>query len=370
MIKVPFVDLRAINGEVEEELRSVFERVLQASSFILGPEVENFEAEFATYTGTEHCVAVCNGTAALHLALLALGVSAGDEVITASHTFMSSAEAVTAVGARPVFVDIDPVSYNMDPSLLEAAVTSKTRAIMPVHLYGQTADLDPIFAIAEKHGIPVLEDACQAHGARYKERRAGSLGRAGCFSFFPGKNLGALGEGGAIVTNDAGLARHVRMLRAHGSPRKYMHDFPGFNMRMEGLQGGFLSVKLKHLDRWNDERRAAASQYHEALSDSGFTLPVEMAYGHHVYHLYVVQSENRDGLRERLAAEGIETGIHYPTPLHMQKAYRDLGYREGDFPVTESVASRILSLPIYPGIPAEAVGRVSAALMDFARAAV
>jgi len=363
-MKVPFVDLKSLHTEISGELHEVFSRVLSNASFILGPEVEKFEREFAAYCGTAHCVAVNTGTAAIHLALACMGIGPGDEVITVAHTFIATAEGISAVGATPVFVDIDPITYCMAPDKIEAAITEKTRAIMPVHIYGQAADMDAISAVAKRHGIPVVEDACQAHGAEYKGRRAGSLGLAGCFSFYPGKNLGALGEGGALTTDDAELARKARMFRDHGSPRKYEHDFPGHNLRMEGLQGGMLSVKLKHLDRWNDQRREAAIQYAEVLAGSSLVLPVEAESRKHVYHLYVVQVDDRDDLRRQLAEAGVESGIHYPIPLHLQKAYRHLGYREGDFPVTESVKDRILSLPMYPGISAEAIEQVAAELHE------
>lgn len=363
-MKVPFVDLRSMHMEIKDELQEVFDRVLSNSSFVLGPEVQRFEQEFADYVGTSHCVAVNTGTAALHLALAALEIGPGDEVITVAHTFIATAEAISAVGARPVFIDIDPVSFTMDPALLEAAITSKTRAIIPVDLYGQIADMDRIQEIADRHGIPVIEDACQAHGAEYKGRKAGSFGIAGCFSFYPGKNLGACGEGGAVTTNDAELARKIRLWRDHGSSKRYEHVFPGLNMRMEGLQGGFLAVKLKYLDRWNDERRAAAAAYDAALAETDLVTPVEMPYNRHVYHLYVVQSEKRDQLREQLAEAGIESGLHYPTPLHLQEAYRSLGYKQGDFPVTEGVKDRILSLPMYPGIQSDAIARVVSELKE------
>ncbi len=362
---VPFVDLKSLHREIEDELQQVFCRVLNSSAFVLGPEVKQFEKEFAEYTGTAHCVAVNTGTAALHLVLASLGVGPGDEVITVPHTFIATAEAISAVGARPVFVDIDETSFTMDPKLLEAVITTRTRAIIPVHLYGQTADMDPILEIANRHDIPVIEDACQAHGAEYKGRKAGSLGIAGCFSFYPGKNLGACGEGGAVTTNDAALARRIEMWRDHGSTKKYEHAFPGLNLRMEGLQGGILSVKLKYLDRWNSQRREAAAQYAEILADStGITLPTEMADCHHVYHLYVIQADNREQLREQLTSAGIESGLHYPIPLHLQEAYRCLNYQRGDFPVSERVASRILSLPMYPGISTDAVERVASELLE------
>jgi dTDP-4-amino-4,6-dideoxygalactose transaminase len=363
-MKIPFVDLKSLHVEIKDDLREVFDRVLDNSTFVLGPEVQRFEHEFAAYCGTEYCVAVNTGTAAIHLALASLGIGPGDEVITVPHTFIATAEAITAVGARPVFIDIEPVSYTMDASLMEAAITSKTRAIIPVDLYGQVANMDPILEIANRHGIPVVEDACQAHGAEYKGRKAGSFGVAGCFSFYPGKNLGACGEGGAVTTNDADLAQRIRLWRDHGSSKRYEHVFPGLNMRMEGIQGGILSVKLKYLDRWNEQRRDAAAAYGKALADTDIETPTEMDYGRHVYHLYVVQSGNRDALRQQLTDAGIESGLHYPTPLHLQEAYRFLGYNLGDFPVSEKVKSRILSLPMYPGIHPEAVNRVASELRE------
>lgn len=363
-MKVPFVDLKTLHESVKEELCEVFDRVLRDSSFVLGPEVQRFEEEFAAYIGTKHCIALSNGTAALQLALAALDIGPGDEVITVPHTFIATAEAITAVGALPVFVDIDPVSFTMDPEMLEAVITPRTRAILPVDLYGQVADMDRILKIAERYGIYVIEDACQAHGAEYKGHRAGGLSTAGCFSFYPGKNLGACGEGGALTTNDAVLAQKVRLWRDHGSSKRYEHIFPGLNMRMDGIQGGILSVKLKCLDMWNDSRRRAAAQYDAALASSDIETPLEMEYSRHVYHLYVVQSENRDALRESLSRADIETGLHYPTPLHLQQAYRSLGYRSGDFPVTEKLTQRILSLPMYPGITPEIVERVAAEILE------
>jgi dTDP-4-amino-4,6-dideoxygalactose transaminase len=363
-MKIPFVDLKSLHSEIKDDLREVFDRVLDNSTFVLGPEVQRFEQEFAAYCGTEHCVAVNTGTAAIHLALAALSIGPGDEVITVPHTFIATAEAITAVGAKPVFIDINPVSFTMEPALLEAAITGKTRAIIPVDLYGQVVDMDPILEIANRHGIPVIEDACQAHGAEYRGRKAGAFGVAGCFSFYPGKNLGACGEGGAVTTNDANLAQRIRLWRDHGSSKRYEHIFPGLNMRMEGIQGGILSVKLKHLDRWNDQRRQAATAYGKALADTGIEVPSEMDYGRHVYHLYVIQSDNRDALREQLSDAGIESGLHYPIPLHLQEAYRFLGYKQGDFPVTERVKSRILSLPMYPGIDPKAVERVASELRE------
>jgi dTDP-4-amino-4,6-dideoxygalactose transaminase len=363
-MKIPFMDLRSLHEDIKDELREVFDRVLDQSTFVLGPEVQNFEQEFAAYCGTKYCVALNTGTAALHLALAALGLGPGDEVITVAHTFIATAEAITAVGATPVFIDINPISFTMDPALLEAAITSRTRAIIPVDLYGQVADMDPILEIAAHHSIPVIEDACQAHGAKYKGRMAGSFGVAGCFSFYPGKNLGACGEGGAVTTDDAELAQRIRMGRDHGSSKRYEHVFPGLNMRMEGIQGGILSVKLKYLDIWNDQRRQAAAAFDRALATADVETPTQLVDRHHVYHLYVVQSDNRDALRQHLAEADIETGLHYPTPLHLQQAYRSLGYKQGDFPVTERVKDRILSLPMYPHIQTETIERVALELRE------
>lgn len=363
-MNIPFSNLHHLHAGIERDLTKVFERVLRDSSFILGPEVERFEQDFARYCGTTYAVAVSTGTVALQIVLAALGVKPGDEVITVANTFIATAEAITSVGATPVFIDIDPISFNMDPALIERAITPRTRAIIPVHLYGQCADMRSILEIAGQHNLPVIEDACQAHGAEYEGRKAGSLGSAGCFSFYPGKNLGACGEGGAIVTDDPQLAVKLRMWRDHGSSRKYEHDFPGLNARMEGLQGGILALKLKHLDHWNQQRRDAAALYNQALVDTDIICPLELGYGRHVYHLYVIQSDNRDQLRGRLAEAGIETGLHYPIPLHLQKAYSWLNYSEGDLPVTEQMRSRILSLPIYPGLSSEAIHCVASQVLE------
>lgn len=358
-MKVKFVDLSAQHKALATEINQVFARVLANCSFVLGPEVDAFEKAFASYCQVSHCIAVSNGTAALQLVLQGLGIGLGDEVITVAHTFIATAEGITAAGARPVFVDIDPASYTMDPAKLEAAITPRTKAIIPVHLYGQPADMDAINAIAAKHGIAVIEDACQAHGAKYKGRRAGSLGRAACFSFYPSKNLGACGEGGAITTSDAELAKRVRMLRDHGSVKKYEHDFPAYNLRLEGLQGGILAVKLPHLDGWNQNRRALAQRYNELFAGSKVATPNPMSYAEHVYHLYVIVVEDREALRKALSEHGIENGLHYPIPLHLQKAYADLGYKKGDFPVSEHVAANHVSLPMYAELPLEHVEHVA-----------
>jgi dTDP-4-amino-4,6-dideoxygalactose transaminase len=366
-MNVPFVDLSAIHKPLAEEFAAVFQRVLERSSFILGPEVQEFESAFAAYLGVDHCVTTNNGTTALQLVLAALGIGPGDEVITVANTFIATAEAISAVGAKPVFVDVDPVSYNMDPVLAEKAITPRTRALLPVHLYGQCADLDALADIARRRNLHLVEDACQAHGSEYKGRKAGTMGVAGCFSFYPGKNLGALGEGGAVSTSDAALAQKMRMLRDHGSLRKYEHAIPGYNFRLEGMQGGFLRVKLPHLDGWNEQRREVAALYSSKLKDSGIVAPKEMPYGKHIYHLYVVQVDNRDSVQKDLGANGVATGLHYPVPLHLQEAYKDLGYREGDFPVSEKLARRILSLPIYPGLSTDAAEYVVSKLLECAQ---
>ena len=364
MTTVRFVDLVQQHKQVETELLGVFERVLWNSSFILGPEVKNFEDDFARYLGADECIAVNSGTTALELVLRALRVGPGDEVITVPNTFIATAEAISAVGARPVFIDVDPASYTMDPALVETAITPRTKVLLPVHLYGQSADLDRLLDIARRHNLEVVEDACQAHGATYKGRKVGTFGIASCFSFYPGKNLGCLGEGGAVISNDKALAERMRLLRDHGSVRKYEHRVPGYNYRMEGLQGGFLSVKLKHLDEWNQRRREAAREYGAALRDSGLVLPAEMPYGEHVYHLYVIQAPDREALRESLSAAGIETGLHYPVPLHLQEAYADLGYTKGKFPVSEHLADHILSLPMHPYISHSEIEKVASVLAE------
>lgn len=369
-MKVPFVDLKALHRPIEGELSETIARVLRNVSFVQGPEVKAFEEAFASYLGVRHCVAVNSGTAALHLTLLALGIGPGDEVITVSHTFIATSEAISAVGARPVFVDVDPVSYCMNPALVEAAITKRTKAILPVHLYGNVADMDALMAIARRHNLILVEDACQAHGAHYKGRMAGTFGVAGCYSFYPGKNLGACGEGGAMVTNDEAMVKKIRMLREHGSVVKYEHAFPGYNFRMEGIQGAVLATKLKYLDGWNDKRRAIAKRYQERLAGQSIVLPSEAPGNRHIYHLYVVQAEDRDSLRDHLTQRGIETGLHYPIPLHMQEAYLSLGYHKGDFPVTEHVTERIVSLPMYPDMPVEAVDYVSDAILEWVQGRV
>lgn len=359
---IPFVDLKAQYRSIKDEVQTAINRVLDNTSFILGPEVQAFEDAFAAYVDAKYCVALNSGTAAVQVAVQSCGVGAGDEVIIPANTFFATAEGVSTAGATPVLVDADPVSYNLDVSKIEAAITPRTRAIMPVHLYGQSADLAPIMAIANKHGLMVIEDAAQAHGSQYQGKRVGAIGRAGCFSFYPGKNLGAYGEGGALVTNDEEVARQARLLRDHGSAKKYHHEIVGYNFRLEGLQGAVLNVKLKYLDQWNDLRRAHAAQYNELLAGAGVITPTEMEYARHIYHLYVIQCDDRDGLQKTLGAADIQTGIHYPIPIHLQPAYASLGHRPGDFPESERQAGRILSLPMFPELTGEQIEAVASAV--------
>ncbi|MDQ3685421.1 MAG: DegT/DnrJ/EryC1/StrS family aminotransferase [Acidobacteriota bacterium] len=363
-MNVPFVDLQAQYKQIKHDVDAAIARVIESAAFVLGPEVEAFEATFAEYVGAQFCVGVNSGTAAIQLALTACGVGHGDEVIVPANTFFATAEAVSTAGATPVFVDADPISYTIDVTKIEAAITPRTRAIIPVHLYGQTADLDPIFEIAARHNLSVIEDAAQAHGAEYKGRKVGSLGRANCFSFYPGKNLGAYGEGGAVMTDDEGVARRVRLLRDHGSEQRYRHEIVGYNFRLEGIQAAVLGVKLKHLDGWNELRRAHAARYAQLLGDATqqerLALPSEMPYARHVYHLYVVQTERRDEMQKNLSAAGVQTGIHYPIPVHLQPAYTSLGYKPGDFPEAERQAARVLSLPMYPELTDEQIEHVVA----------
>jgi dTDP-4-amino-4,6-dideoxygalactose transaminase len=361
---IPFVDLQAQYREIKAEVDAALGRVIESAAFVLGREVEAFEAVFADYVGARFCVGVSSGTAAIQLAATACGIGAGDEVIVPANTFFATAEAVSTAGATPVFVDADAASYTIDATKIEEAITKRTRAIIPVHLYGQAADLGPILEIAERHNLIVIEDAAQAHGSLYRGRRVGALARAGCFSFYPGKNLGAYGEAGAVVTDDAEVARMVRMLRDHGSERKYHHEMIGYNFRLEGIQGAVLNVKLRYLDRWNELRREHAARYNELLRATLLILPREMEYAHHVYHLYVVQTEARDSLQQALSEAGVQTGIHYPIPVHLQPAYSSLRYGRGAFPEAERQATRILSLPMYPELKDEQLMRVAEAIQQ------
>jgi dTDP-4-amino-4,6-dideoxygalactose transaminase len=362
---IPFVDLKAQYLNIKQEVDEAIAKVLDKCQFVLGDEVEAFEAEFAAYCQARHCVGVNSGTSALHLALLAAGIKPGDEVITVSFTFVATAAAIRYVGATPVFVDIDPRSFMIDPAKIEAAITQRTKAIVPVHLYGQCADMRPLVDIAGSRGLIVIEDAAQAHGAEYGNRRAGSLGNLACFSFYPGKNLGAYGEGGAVTANDAGYTRTLRMLRDHGQSAKYHHEVIGYNYRLESIQGAVLRVKLGHLEKWNDARRRLAAQYRELLVDAGVDLLEEMAHGKPVYHIFPVFTDHRDALAEHLKSNGIATGIHYPVPVHLQPAFSDLGYKVGDLPITERAARQTLSLPMYPELSPEDVSIIAEQICRF-----
>ena len=331
----PFLDLKAQYLSIKDEVDAAIQGVLDSCQFTLGSEVAAFENEFAAYCEAGHGIGVNTGTSALHLALLAAGVGAGDEVITVPFTFVATVSAVDYTGARPVFVDIDPRSYTIDVAAIEAAITPRTKAIIPVHLYGQPADMDPILEIARRHGLVVIEDACQAHGATYKGRRTGSMGDLACFSFYPGKNLGACGEAGMVVTNDPARARTLRMLRDWGAEKKYHHVLRGYNFRMEGIQGAVLRVKLRHLEVWTEARRGIAAHYDRLLAGSAIATPEAMPYARHVYHIYAVRTGHRQEWQEALLAQGIQTGIHYPTPVHLLPAFAGLGYRAGQFPHAE-----------------------------------
>ncbi len=356
---VPFLDLRAQHDPIRSELLAAIEQVIDQNAFAGGPFVQRFEESFATFCGTTHAIGVGNGTDALWLALLALGVGPGDEVITVPATFMATAEAISYCGAKPVFVDIDERTYTMDPQFLEAAITPRTKAIVPVHLYGQMADMDPIMEIANRHKLPVVEDACQAHGAEYKGRKAGSIGAAGCFSFYPGKNLGALGEAGAVVTNDSDLATRIRVLREHGQQKRYVHSHIGWNARMDGMQAAMLSIKLQKLAQGNAARLANAKRYSQLLAGTpGLLLPTVAEYGTPVFHLYVVRVADRDSVLDQLGKRGVSCGIHYPCPIHRQEAYRHLGLAEGSFPVSERCAAEVLSLPMFPELTEAHIDKV------------
>jgi dTDP-4-amino-4,6-dideoxygalactose transaminase len=356
---IPYVDLKAQYRSLKADIDAALAPVFENAQFVLGPAVEAFEHDFARYCRTTDAIGVNSGTSALHLALLASGVGPGDEVITVPFTFVATVAAIEYAGARPVFVDIEPNYWTMDPASIEAAITPRTRAIVPVHLYGLPADMYPILAVAQRYDIPVIEDACQAHGADYHDRRCGSLGQLGCFSFYPGKNLGAYGEAGAVVTSDPALAGKVRMLRSWGERTRYEHELRGFNYRMDGLQAAVLRVKLQHLDRWNELRRRRAGEYCDLLAGSAAATPCERNGSRHVYHVYAVRVADRDGWRARLTEHGVQTGIHYPIPIHLQPAYRDLGYSHGDFPITEGLAREVLSLPMYPELSSEQVATIA-----------
>jgi dTDP-4-amino-4,6-dideoxygalactose transaminase len=346
-VNVPLSDLRAQYNRIAPELMNAVHEALESTAYVLGPKVQQFEKDFAAYCGAKHCIGVNSGTSALHLALICAGVKHGDEVITVPMTFIATSWAISYCGATPKFVDVDSVTFTMDVSKVEQAITAKTKAILPVHLYGQPADMGPLMELANKHGIPVIEDCAQAHGSNVRGKRVGNHGLAGCFSFYPGKNLGAFGEAGAIITNDDAVANRCRALRDHAQTKRYHHAEIGFNYRMEGVQGAVLGVKLKHLEHWTEARSILADRYHKLLADLPLELPVTAADRRHVWHLFVVMHKDRDAIQAALAARGIQTGLHYPIPLHLQEAYKHLGYNAGDFPIAERVGRECLTLPLF-----------------------
>ncbi len=374
-MKIPFLDLRKQYYSIKKEVDESILNILENSSFVLGKSVSDFEGAFASSIGAKHCIGLSSGTAGNHIVLWALGIRPGDEVIVPSNTFIATAWGATLCGAKPVFVDCHPYSYNIDPEKIEAAITPRTKAIVAVHLYGQSADIDRIQAAANRHGLILVEDAAQAHFAEYNGKRVGALTRAGSFSFYPGKNLGAYGEAGAVVTNDNELAEKCRMIRDHGATQKYIHEIFGHNYRMEGIQGAVLGVKLKYLEQWNNARRRVAAKYRGLLSDvQEIKLPKEMEYSKHVYHLFVIQvkglmskseGEFRDKLQKYLGEKGIATGLHYPVPLHLQPCFSNFGYRKGEFPITERLAETGLSLPMFPELTEAQIEYVSTSIHDF-----
>jgi dTDP-4-amino-4,6-dideoxygalactose transaminase len=364
MNRVPYLDLQAQYHALRGEVLRALEEICESSRFAQGPATSDFEAQFGSYCGVDHCVSVNSGTSALHLALRCLNVGPGDEVVTVSMTFIATAWAISYIGAKPVFVDIHPVRRTMDPNKLEAAITPRTKAIIPVHLYGMPAEMDHIMAIAERHGLPVIEDAAQAHGAKYRGKRLGQFGKIACFSFYPGKNLGAYGEGGALITNDASVAQRARSLRDHAQTQRYLHDEIGYNFRMDSFQAAVLSIKLKRLDNWNTARVERARYYTKLLEASSYKLPANVSDSECVWHCYVIETPQRDRVRSALQDAGIQTAVHYPVPVHLQKAYAHLGYKSGDLPVTEALCEQCLSLPIYPELSKEKISRVASVLLD------
>ena len=362
---IPFLDLKAQYRSIKDEIDEAVLRVLGSAQYALGPEVAAFEEEFASYCGARFGMGVNSGTSALHLALLAAGVGPGDEVITIPFTFVATVAAICYTGARPVFVDIEPRFFTMDVSRIEEAITERTKVILPVHLYGQSADMDPILEIARRHKLIVIEDAAQAHGAEYKGKRVGGIGDMGCFSFYPGKNLGACGEGGMVVTSNPDYARTIRMLRDWGQEKKYHHVLKGYNYRLEGIQGAVLRVKLRHLEKWTVARRSHADQYNKLLKGCGVGTPEERKAARHVYHIYAIRTAEREKLMEFLKERGIGTGIHYPFPVHLLETYSDLGYRKGEFPVAEEVAGEVLSLPMFAELSREQQDSVIESIQEF-----
>ena len=364
---IPFVDLKAQYAGIKDEIAVAIQGVLESCQFTLGSEVAALEKEFAVYSGAREAMGVNSGTSALHLALLAADIGPGDEVITVPFTFVATAAAIHYTGATPVYVDIDPKTFNMDPAKVEAAITRNTRAIMPVHLYGQPADMGPIVEIARRHGLIVIEDAAQAHGAEYKGRRVGSLADMACFSFYPGKNLGAYGEAGMVTTDNPDYAKRIRMLRDWGAEQKYHHVLKGYNFRMEGIQGAVLRVKMRHIEAWTEARRAAARYYDQAFAGSGIETPRQSNDTRHVYHVYAVRSPERARWQQELTAKGVQTGIHYPIPVHLQPAYADARWQRGDFPHSEKASNEVLSLPMYPELNRVQQDEVVAAVLETAK---
>lgn len=383
-MNIPFLDLVTPHLELEEELVEVFRDCLRNASFVGGPQVQAFEEEFAQFCETKYCVGVNSGTDALRFSLIAAGIGPGDEVITVPNTFIATTEAISQSGAKPVFVDIDERTYNMDPNHLEdylnkrlspqtSNLKPRLRAVLPVYLYGQPADMDSILEIADRYGLIVIEDACQAHGALYysqkdqKWMKAGSMGLAAAFSFYPGKNLGACGEGGAVTTNDEGIANKIRMLRDHGQARKYYHEFEGYNGRLDAIQAAILRVKLRHLPNWNEKRRQNASQYNQLFKEvDNIIIPYEPPWTKAVYHLYIIRHQKRDRLQKYLSENGINTGLHYPIPLHLQNAYKNFNLGNGNYPITEKISNEILSLPMFPGLTTEQIEYVADRVKEFA----
>jgi dTDP-4-amino-4,6-dideoxygalactose transaminase len=364
---IPFVDLKAQYQSIKPEIDAAVIDVLESTQFVLGSAVAAFEKSFAAYTQADHAVGTSTGTSALHLALLAAGIGRGDEVITTPFTFVATVSAIDYTGARPVFVDIDPASFTIDPAKIEAAITPRTKAILPVHLYGRPADMDPILEIARRHNLVVIEDAAQAHGAEYKGRRAGSIGDMACFSFYPGKNLGAYGEGGAVTSSNPEYVRKLRILRDWGAERRYYHDLKGFNYRLEGIQGAVLGVKMKYIEGWTEARRTHAARYDELLAGSIYQLPAAPTNERHVYHIYAIRHPERDTLQSFLHDRGVSTGIHYPIPVHLQRCFAELGHKPGDFPHSEQAAAEVLSLPMYPEFQPQQQDQVIAALREWSR---
>lgn len=362
---IPYLDLKAQMRPLRKEIDAAIAKTLDNCTFCLGPDVGQFEKDFAKFCDAKFCVAFNSGTSALHVALLSLNIKAGDEIITTPFTFVATSWAISYVGAKPVFVDIDDATFNINPVLVEKAITPHTKAILPVHLYGNPCNLDALLEISRTHKIPVVEDAAQAHGAKHGGKTVGTFGVSSCFSFYPGKNLGAYGEGGALVTNDEDTDKRARSLREHGSTQRYFHDEIGFNYRMEGIQGAVLEIKLKHLAKWNSERRRVAKRYRELLADMPLQLPRENPGSESVWHLFVVRHPQRDELKKHLDSNGIGCALHYPLPLHLQKCYASLGYGLGDFPIAEKAARECLSLPIYPELTDEQIRRVVTTIKNF-----